>query len=102
MHLLRLQGELLDGDNAVECSQCNDKRATLKRSCIARLPNTLVLHLKRFDFDLESMRKLKVSQAAMIQLETLWSSACVRMRRVVWSVPDPVRTHAYGMISVLH
>ncbi|CAM9463640.1 unnamed protein product, partial [Phaeothamnion confervicola] len=58
---LYVEGELLDGDNRFACSRCDAKRATLKRACIARLPNTLILHLKRFEFDLELMRKVKVN-----------------------------------------
>ena len=58
---LLVEGEVLDGDNGVECPKCGLKKSdTLKRTalCAERLPRTLVLHLKRFDFDLETFRKV--------------------------------------------
>lgn len=50
--------KVLAGDNKFHCAQCDQKRDTLKRTCIARLPNVLFLHLKRFEFDMEQMRKV--------------------------------------------
>jgi ubiquitin C-terminal hydrolase len=58
---LYVEGETLSGDNQYECSQCAQKRDTLKRVCIKRLPNCLVVHMKRFEFDLELMRKYKIN-----------------------------------------
>ena len=34
----------------------------MKRTGIKSLPNTLILHLKRFEFDFDSMRKVKLNQ----------------------------------------
>lgn len=51
--------QVLAGDNKFLCAQCDAKRDTLKRTCIARLPNVLFLHLKRFEFDMEQMRKVQ-------------------------------------------
>lgn len=50
--------QVLDGDNKFLCTKCNEKRDTLKRTCIARLPNVLFLHLKRFEFDMMEMKKV--------------------------------------------
>jgi hypothetical protein len=61
---LFVEGEVLDGDNSVFCTRCARKQPTLKRTALdARdgLPPTLFLHLKRFDFDLETFRKVKVN-----------------------------------------
>ena len=61
---LFVEGEVLDGDNAVYCSRCAAKRPTLKRTALDAdkgLPPNLYLHLKRFDFDLETFRKVKVN-----------------------------------------
>ena len=33
----------------------------VKRTLVSRLPNHLVIHLKRFDFDLELLRKVKIT-----------------------------------------
>lgn len=52
---------MLEGDNAYYCDKCEKKVNTLKRICIKRLPRMLILVLKRFKFDLETMQKIKVN-----------------------------------------
>ena len=54
-----VKGELLEGDNAYLCEECDEKRTTLKRLCIKTLPKTLVIHLKRFDYDWERNKAFK-------------------------------------------
>ena len=44
-------GEWLEGDNAYFCDKCQKKRDTLKRCCIKDIPETLILHLKRFELN---------------------------------------------------
>lgn len=56
-----VEGEMLEGDNAYLCGKCNKKVDTLKRTCIKRLPPTVVLHLKRFEFDFDTMQKQKLN-----------------------------------------
>ena len=58
---LFIQGEMLDGDNAYHCDKCDDKIATLKRACIKTLPNYLIVVLKRFEFNYDTMQKIKVN-----------------------------------------
>ena len=52
---------MLEGDNAYLCETCNKKVHTLKRSCVKKLPNILILVLKRFEFNLDTMQKVKVN-----------------------------------------
>ena len=66
---LYVQGEMLDGDNKYLCSFCNQKNDSLKRACVESLPNTMILHLKRFEFDLELMRKVKVNDHCEFPME---------------------------------
>eukprot|EP01119_Soliformovum_irregulare_P004626 TRINITY_DN1568_c0_g1_i1.p1 TRINITY_DN1568_c0_g1~~TRINITY_DN1568_c0_g1_i1.p1 ORF type:complete len:2028 (+),score=618.17 TRINITY_DN1568_c0_g1_i1:116-6085(+) len=66
---LYVKGEMLEGTNAYHCEKCNTKRDTLTRSCIKTLPNTLIIHLKRFDFDYDAMRKLKLNDFCSFPLE---------------------------------
>lgn len=40
--------EVLDGDNAWLCPKCKTRRRTEKQMMICRLPNILIIHLKRF------------------------------------------------------
>eukprot|EP00742_Colponemidia_sp_Colp-10_P004877 GILJ01005210.1.p1 GENE.GILJ01005210.1~~GILJ01005210.1.p1 ORF type:complete len:2590 (-),score=405.82 GILJ01005210.1:174-7943(-) len=56
-----VEGEMLEGDNAYMCETCQKKVNTLRRVCIKKLPNTLILVLKRFEFDFDSMVKVKVN-----------------------------------------
>eukprot|EP00741_Cyanophora_paradoxa_P020633 tig00021281_g19915.t1 len=58
---LYIQGEMLEGDNAYQCATCAQKRDALKRCCVSSLPNCLILHLKRFEWDLDTMKKFKVN-----------------------------------------
>jgi ubiquitin C-terminal hydrolase len=66
---LYVQGEWLDGDNKYMCSQCSKRVDTLKRICIKELPRHLILHLKRFEFDMEEFRKYKVDDFCNIPHE---------------------------------
>lgn len=58
---LFIQGEMLEGDNAYYCERCDKKIDTLKRCCIKKLPNMLILSLKRFEFDLETLTRYKLN-----------------------------------------
>ncbi|XP_019857623.1 PREDICTED: ubiquitin carboxyl-terminal hydrolase 24-like [Amphimedon queenslandica] len=54
-----VRGDMLEGDNRYLCGECQEKRDTLKRTCIKTPPPTLVVHLKRFDYDWETNREIK-------------------------------------------
>jgi ubiquitin carboxyl-terminal hydrolase 9/24 len=54
-------GEMLEGDNAYYCDKCEKKIPTLKRVCIKSLPNYLIVVLKRFEFNFDTMQKIKVN-----------------------------------------
>jgi ubiquitin C-terminal hydrolase len=57
-----VQGELLTGDNAYQCDECGGRKVeTLKRCCISQVPDTLVLQLKRFKMDWNTMVKEKIN-----------------------------------------
>ncbi len=63
-------GEMLAGDNAYKCAQCNAKRDTLKRITIKTLPPTVAITLKRFDLDFVTFQTVKLNQRVEIP-ETL-------------------------------
>ena len=52
---------MLEGDDAYLCDTCNKKIPTLKRSCVKTLPNILILVLKRFEFNYDTMQKIKLN-----------------------------------------
>ena len=53
--------EIMDGDNKINCEICNTKRTCLKRQIFKSLPNILVIALKRFEFDYDTMLKIKLN-----------------------------------------
>ncbi len=52
---------MLSGDNKYECGQCQARVDAVKRVCIHRLPDTLLVSLKRFDFNFETLMREKVN-----------------------------------------
>ena len=56
-----MQGELMDGDNKIHCDVCSEKKATVRRTCFGNLPNTMILHLKRFDLDFQTFETVKLN-----------------------------------------
>lgn len=59
----------MDGDNAYYCETCNKKVRTLKRLCIKELPNILIIVLKRFEFNYDTMKKIKVNDYCSFPLD---------------------------------
>ena len=55
---LYVQSEHIQG---YRCERCHSRQDSVKRCCIKSLPNTLILHLKRFEFDLDQFRKIKLN-----------------------------------------
>lgn len=56
-----VQGETLEGDNAYQCDACGARVTAQRRVGIRHLPNVLLLALRRFDYDLDSMRRVKIN-----------------------------------------
>lgn len=52
---------MLDGENAYACEKCAAKVATLKRVVFGTLPDTLTIHLKRFEMNYETWTKVKLN-----------------------------------------
>ena len=58
---LYVEGDILEGENKYFCHECSKKVDALKRSCINKLPDNLIIHAKRFEFDFEQMKRVKVN-----------------------------------------
>ena len=56
------KAEVMDGDNKINCEECNTKRICHKHLLLKSLPNLLVICLKRFEFDYETMLKFKLNK----------------------------------------
>ncbi|ETK97400.1 hypothetical protein L915_00040 [Phytophthora nicotianae] len=66
---LYVQGETLEGENAYFCEREQRKVSATKRVCIKKLPQTLVCHLKRFEFDYDTMEKMKINDFMEFPME---------------------------------
>ena len=56
------KAEVMDGNNKINCEECNTKRICHKHLLLKSLPHTLVICLKRFEFDYETMLKFKLNK----------------------------------------
>lgn len=65
---LYVEGDMLEGDNKYHCSTCDAKVVALKRCCVLSLPDTLIIHMRRFEFNFEHMRRMKVNDLCTFPL----------------------------------
>ena len=54
-------GELMNGDNSIFCPDCNNKFPAVKSQNFKTLPRMLLFVLKRFEYDYEENRKVKIN-----------------------------------------
>ncbi len=56
-----VQSDTLEGENAYQCERCAKRVAAYKRQNIKTLPNVLVVVMKRFEFNVETLARMKVN-----------------------------------------
>jgi ubiquitin C-terminal hydrolase len=56
-----VEPEVLSGDNQYSCEKCSKKVNALKGLKFTKFPYVLTLQLKRFDFDYQTMRRIKLN-----------------------------------------
>nr|XP_023028042.1 ubiquitin carboxyl-terminal hydrolase 47 isoform X1 [Leptinotarsa decemlineata] len=56
-----VQPETLDGNNQYHCEKCNKKCDAHKGLKFTKFPYLLTLHMKRFDFDYNTMHRIKLN-----------------------------------------
>ena len=56
-----VKGELLEGENKYFCEQYQKKISVTKRCTLKVLPRTMVINLKRFEFNYNTMQRKKVN-----------------------------------------
>jgi hypothetical protein len=61
--------ELMNGDNAIFCEKCNKKISCEKYIRFKMLPRILIIVLKRFDFDYNTLTKFKIHSKYEFPLE---------------------------------
>lgn len=58
---LFVKEDILDGDNKYYCDQYDKKIPAKKRCLLSDLSNTLIIHLKRFEFNYNTMQRTKIN-----------------------------------------
>lgn len=56
-----VSGEIMEGDNKYSCTSCGSYVDAVKRACFKDIPNNLIFHLKRFDYDLMTGQRSKIN-----------------------------------------
>ena len=56
-----ITADILEGDNSYHCDKCDKKVSAIRRTNIKKLPNYLILALKRFELDYDTMGKIKIN-----------------------------------------
>ena len=56
-----VEGEVMQGDNKYSCTSCGKHVDAVKRACLKEIPDNLIFHLKRFDFDMLTMIRSKIN-----------------------------------------
>ena len=63
------EGELMNGDNCIFCEHCNKKFPAIKSQSFNKLPRILMFVLKRFEFNYDKMKKIKINDYYEFPLE---------------------------------
>ena len=56
-----VSGEVLEGANAYQCDSCGRKVRAVRRVLVNSLPKVLIITLRRFEFNYEIMRRVKLN-----------------------------------------
>lgn len=56
-----VDGEHMEGDNKYKCSSCDRHVDAVRRSCLKEIPDSLIFHLKRFEFNLRAQSRNKIN-----------------------------------------
>lgn len=54
-------GEVMEGDNKYSCTSCSTYVDAVKRACLKDIPDNLIFHLKRFDYDIMTGIRQKIN-----------------------------------------
>ena len=105
-----VSGELLEADNQWSCEQCGCKRDAVKRACFRgeKLPNTLCVHLKRFEFDYQTMLRMKIKSRFEFPMELDMTPYTVEAlereanaRRGDGGDAEPLPARRYALVGVV-
>lgn len=86
------------GDNCYLCEKCGERVTAQRRCAIKQLPSTLIVHLKRFEFDLSTMSRHKLNHRCSFPMELDMSPWTLETLEVAFArvcdLPGVVRSFA--------
>ena len=88
------EGELMNGDNCIFCPECNKKCPAVKSQNFKNLPRMLIFVLKRFEFDFDTMKKVKINDYYEFPLE-------LDMSKYISEKKDDENLNKYTLKSVV-
>ncbi|KAK6341253.1 Ubiquitin carboxyl-terminal hydrolase 34 [Orbilia brochopaga] len=94
-----VEGETLNGDNKYSCTNCNRHVDAVKRTCLKQIPNQVIFHLKRFEFDLRTMNRSKINDA--FEFPTRIDLHPYSMDAANQSQDDAPKTDEFELVGVL-
>jgi ubiquitin carboxyl-terminal hydrolase 34 len=56
-----VDGDIMEGDNKWKCSTCDRHVDAVKRACLKDVPDNLIFHLKRFEYNLRTQQRSKIN-----------------------------------------
>ncbi|KAI1854859.1 hypothetical protein JX266_000977 [Neoarthrinium moseri] len=56
-----VDGEIMEGDNKYKCETCDRHVDAVKRACLKDIPDSVIFHLKRFEFNLRTLQRSKIN-----------------------------------------
>ncbi|KAL8651279.1 MAG: hypothetical protein Q9226_004773 [Calogaya cf. arnoldii] len=56
-----VEGEMMEGENKYSCTSCGTYVDAVKRTCLKDIPDNLIFHLKRFDYDVMTGIRHKIN-----------------------------------------
>jgi ubiquitin carboxyl-terminal hydrolase 34 len=56
-----VDGEIMEGDNKYKCETCDRHVDAVKRACLKDIPDHVIFHLKRFEFNLRTLQRSKIN-----------------------------------------
>ncbi|XP_058838684.1 ubiquitin carboxyl-terminal hydrolase 47 isoform X2 [Topomyia yanbarensis] len=90
-----VQPEILDGNNQYFCETCNKKCDAHKGLKFTKFPYILTLHLKRFDFDYQTLHRIKLNDKVTFPQS-------LNLNNFIDGVPatasDKVTTNGHGIV----
>jgi ubiquitin C-terminal hydrolase len=98
-----VEGEVLSGSNAYFCACCNQKQEAVKRTCVKFLPQTLIVALKRFEFDYNDMVKVKLNDYVEFPLELEMQKFTKEYFEIESEKENPLpqNTSTYDLVGIL-